>query len=653
MIHLKDNRYLVETAAELPEINDDIVYIDFETTSFDDKMPAFYPYLGHRLLGIGITTEQSEKSYYVPLRHRNGKNVDLSSALSWLQKILERATVWINENVKFDAHFAWCEGIRKFPTLWDLNIASKLLDSDRFSHSLKPICRDWLNMPMEEEHRIKAYLKSARSKDYAVVPADVMGEYCCMDVIAAKALHHYHKEKAPPELQVVGQKEVQMTKVLFRMENKGFKIDRIKCLETHYEIINNIIKAQEIIRELTGVQMKSSNDCMYEIIVNQLGLPVLIHNDPTDVDEDETGEVKLGSPSFNKKAMALYKHHPLVFYDERKSRVIQLVSFVKKAETFCNLYLENFVKLADNNDRVHPDFNQQIRTGRMSCRHPNGQNLSARAKEFVIPNEGNSFACQDASQIEFRIIAHYCQIKEAIDSYKNNPQTDYHQWVADLCGILRPSAKTMNFLMAYGGGKEKAITQLSFDPDIIKAIEAEMDQNGIAKEDRPTTHLRRAREIGTSIYQTYHARLPEIRATSEAARALCAQRGYIKNIYGRRRHLPTQFSYRAFNSLNQGCAMDVIKERMIAIDDWLINQGVDPLLNVHDELLQEGPTEIVANPEFQAELKRQLEDVQAEFDVPFVWDCHYSSENWRKAKPGDKQDKAELETAEIIKQLNA
>ena len=44
---------------------------------------------------------------------------------------------------------------------------------------------------------------------------------------------------------------------------------------------------------------------------------------------------------------------------------------------------------------------------------------------------------------------------KAVRIYLENPRTDYHQMTADLCGIKRGPAKTINLGLAYGMGAVK------------------------------------------------------------------------------------------------------------------------------------------------------------------------------------------------------
>lgn len=657
MIELPNNFRVIQSIGELPEglLGSKNLYIDVETTSLDDKVDAFYPYLGHRICGIAFTADDHVGAWYVPIRHhRGGKqlhldvagNLPIAPVMQFFRDLMARAERWKNANVKFDAHFFAVDGV-KFPETLELDDTinnAKMIDSDRLSHGLKELCRDWLNMPMEEKEEITNYLRSIKSKDYGRVPIDMMGKYACRDVDAVRRLDKYIYERQEPDQKELWATERKLTPVLWDMEHEGLLVNRQQVVIERMLSLHKLIQIGETIAAETGIELRDSNKCFAELLLGYFQLPVLKRTD---------GE--LGNPSFDKEAMALYKGHPKVVSDERAKRLVGALLEYRREDDFKGLYCDSFMELMDSNNRIHPFYNQSVRTGRMSNAGPNIQQQNKRSKALIIPDSGEGFLSIDASQIEFRLIVHYCDIQEAIASYRQNPRTDYHQWVADLCHVKRKPAKTMNFLMAYGGGQKKAVRQLAFNEDVMeeigKQVEYEISEGLLTPESRAMRYGQLCEQRGQEIYTTYHERLPELRVTSERARQLCAQRGYIRNAYRRRRHLPSAVSYRAFNSLVQGCAMDLIKERMVSLSPRynarMRDLGVRIRLNVHDEIMFSGPKEVLGNKEVQQEIVRELEAVPFPFKVPFVWEPGYSELNWADAITDE--ERAKMQKSEVQK----
>ena len=79
--------------------------------------------------------------------------------------------------------------------------------------------------------------------------------------------------------------------------------------------------------------------------------------------------------------------------------------------------------------------------------------------------------------------------------------------------------------------------------------------------------------------------------------------------------------------------MDLIKERMVALEPLLDSVDMRLLANKHDELLMDGPLEVIQDPEIQGMVKSCLESPSISFDVPIRWEMGTSENNWAEAKP--------------------
>ena len=123
------------------------------------------------------------------------------------------------------------------------------------------------------------------------------------------------------------------------------------------------------------------------------------------------------------------------------------------------------MRFVGKDGRIHGHINQ-IRSddggtvsGRVSMNNPNLQQIPARDPELgpmirslFLPEEGEQWASIDFSQQEPRIAVHYAHIygestntqlsgvKEMVDAYTNNPDTDFHTMVAEMTGLGRKAA---------------------------------------------------------------------------------------------------------------------------------------------------------------------------------------------------------------------
>jgi DNA polymerase-1 len=100
-------------------------------------------------------------------------------------------------------------------------------------------------------------------------------------------------------------------------------------------------------------------------------------------------------------------------------------------------------------------------TSRMSSSGPNMQNFSKKDPTmrgmFVFDPGRIGLSC-DFAQIELRVLAALAREQAMIDTIMAGG--DLHQLTADLLGITRQQAKTVNFLIVYGGGGPRLASQL-------------------------------------------------------------------------------------------------------------------------------------------------------------------------------------------------
>jgi DNA polymerase-1 len=156
---------------------------------------------------------------------------------------------------------------------------------------------------------------------------------------------------------------------------------------------------------------------------------------------------------------------------------------------------------------------------------------------------------------------------------------------------MRAPAKTVNFLMLYGGGAKNLFEGLI--------------QNGVVNEDRSPRFTLSA--CGGMIHDWFQA-YPGVRSLIDRTAEFIRSTGYSRTELGRRRYLPAiylsgdRLDYlreeairQGFNHVIQGTAQEVIKRAMRRVWANLRNNGrlsvlqIEPLLQYHDELVFQGP----------------------------------------------------------------
>lgn len=632
MISFKNGGNLVEKVAEFPDLrNAKRLYLDFETTSFEASERAFNSWKGHRFCGVCITADDAPEAWYVPTRCALTKwNLPLEAVLRWLRDVVGSCDEWINHNVKFDAHFAAIDGIHFKGRLVDTLTLAKLIDSDRMfkgGYGLKALSRDWLEEDISQyEDRVSTFLKGyklphgKRTHDYGLIPADILGEYGCQDVLSNRRLYEYLRRRCPYDVSRVWETEIALTPVLFDIEREGMRVNDTELKIQEFKIMSELLEIEEQLHKQIGfpVEPHKNNSC-YELLVTHFGLPVLAYNDS-------------GNPSFDKSALADYLAHPKVSSDPELSKIVNTCLHYRKRHTLLTFFVRPYQEHAVD-DVMHPDYDQAKRTGRLGCRRPNAQQLSKDAKLLIHPKKDEAFLSCDYSQIEFRLIVHYIRDIAAIKAYKEDPDIDFHRWVADLCGIARGPAKNINFAIGFGAGRRKVTSMLAADLDLMKDLQ---DKGG---QQSSLSFKERCTQRAENVYRTYHETLSGLRGTSRTAARRIAARGYVFNAYGRRRHLPEKAAHIAFNSIIQSCAADVMKERTVALapryNSWIRDLGLKIVASVHDETLLMGDREITKDPEVVSKIVKMLEDTTVKFRVPIRTSAGWSDKTWAEASSND------------------
>ena len=279
-------------------------------------------------------------------------------------------------------------------------------------------------------------------------------------------------------------------------------------------------------------------------------------------------------------------------------------------------YVDVLPSITDGNGRVHTSFIQNgTATGRLSSRDPNLQNIPVRdeegrrIREAFVASPGMTLISADYSQIELVVLAHLSK-DEALTSAFNAGKDIHAETAARIFGIdesavdasQRRMAKVINFGVMYGMSPFRLGEELG-----ISRTEAASFINAYFK-----------------TYSGVSALLAGIIAGAE-------KNGYVSTLFGRRRAIPAINSSNkteraasqriAVNTPIQGTAADIVKRAMIDVDNALsaLNEGHPEgkrwrlLLQVHDELILEGPEE---EAESTAHLVRGVMEKAADLAVP-------------------------------------
>lgn len=656
MREIEPGAFLVETVADLEIVRiklsgRDIGFLDLETTSKNKDLTSLNPWHHCWVAGFAITAigdRDNTPAFYIPVCHEvtlfdSAVNLPIGAVLECLKAITASWKLWVNANIKYDMHVMQKElGWIPSCAVEDIITVAKVHYSDSFLYNLTVLAEEYAGYSIKHwEDALQPY--KVDNKDYGRIPVEVMCPYACYDVIAVRDIWNTLNRLLDPELDYVRNMEREVLSVLFDMEECGLTVKpnevRVSRICAGHELLMRTDRLAESI-DFPGFNTGSGKH-MNEYFVNRLGLPVVKWTNEDD-DDPET----VHNPSFGKEAMGEYLVHP-----RAPTAIVKEVMEIRKLSKFYSAFLTPYDKLHINGD-VHSDYNSLVRTGRMSCKTPNAQQLNTAAKRLIVPKPGCSLLSVDQSQIEFRTIVHYIKDERCIAAYLENPDTDFHNWVAEMAHIVRKNAKTVNFLMGYGGGKDKLIAALVKDPELVAGIKEQADEmlaNGASMEKVEAYFNLKSGQLAEGIYTKYHQTLPSLKRTSYAVADAARANGFVRTLYKRRRHLRPNRAHIAFNSACQGTAADFIKDSLMRLRPVCKGAGVDIIGVIHDEILFSGPHNVIESEELLRSILGIMEKPQPLMPFRIPVRCKYgisrtswadtgSKENGEKSYPLEKSD---------------
>lgn len=607
-----------------------------EELSFDLETDGLDLWNENELCSIGIAIKtgplmKDYETFYFPFRHKEksmplfAEQMELSPVnlpMNLMPEVLDalaKAKVLIGHNIKFDMAGIYKEGYR-LPTgqrLEDTIVGARLWfpekhDSLSLENSTKHILKiddtDWKKI-------LKAYMKKQKITDYSYVPPSILGPYCETDckntfMLRDKVVSHIYKTKQ----ERVWIQESYLTRVLFEMETEGLFFDREYAMQVIPRIEEKLREIELAIYALAGREFNISSTDQLDVILKEKGFkpPVLT----------ATGK--------SKWAVA-----ELMSLD---SEMANMVIEYRGIDKMRNTYFEPLLKWTD--DRLHPNFRQSgTVTGRMSCVSPNLQNISNKIQNLVdtsvdpeqlvaikammgalqgvdvkmgnaggmtyggllsygrkLDNDVNNISVKrlyiappgynmwfiDFSQMEMRVFTDYVGDEIVLGELEQGT-FDFHDYVAaqvwgisksdNLWPFYRNISKAINFGLIYGIGNKKLATQ-----------------------------IQKTEEEATEYRAKYFQRFPKAQQFMKAVARKIETEGYVTNRFGRRYHIDGDKAYTGVNYLVQGTSADIVKNRMIAIQEFIKKEKLRSrmIVQVHDELdfyVPEDETEVVK--EFQ------------------------------------------------------
>ena len=515
---------------------------------------------------------------YFPVAHAGGGNLDKRIVERWVRDVLATPADKIMHNAAYDLGWLRATGYEVNGTIYDTMLAAPVLDENRFAYSLNSLGFDYL-----KEIKSEQGLKESASdfgvhpkKELWKLPAMHVGDYAEQDAtLTLKLWHHFKALMRNDEVESVFNLETEVLPVLVNITLKGINFNRAKC---ELKMADMRKKETEILKYLkgqAGMQVDIWAAQSIAAAFDRLGI--------------QYPKTAAGAPSFTKSFLDTHEH-PM------SKMILEARELNKTHGTFLEPYLKHIAK----DGRIHTHFNQMRNeeggtvTGRLSASNPNLQQVPARheiigpmVRGLFLPEDGDIWAANDFSSQEPRLLVHYATLlglpgaEKMAQAYRDNPDTDFHQMVADMAGINRKAAKTIGLGLMYGMGKAKLATQLDLPLDEASELIAKFHQNVPFLKGTVDAVMKRIEHPASSgsirTLLGRKCRFPLWEPTEWGVnKALPREQAVIE--YGVR--IKRAGTYKGLNRLIQGSAADQTKAGMVALH----KAGFKLLLQVHDEV---------------------------------------------------------------------
>jgi DNA polymerase-1 len=561
--------------------------VDLETTSLDP--------IRCQIVGLAFSWHPGV-AWYLPLRAPEGEAVlNPDATLAELAQLLENPELAkVNQNIKYDllalrGHGVVLQGIAGDPMLADY-----LLHAGERSHNLADLANRYLNhqvIPITDligkkgKNQLRLdQVTTARVAEYSGEDADLAWRLSELleSKIGEAGLSRLYQEL-----------EVPLIEVLAELEFNGIRLDVPRLQRLSEEMTQQLAGIEEEIYQLAGHRFNiASPKQLRAVLFQELRLPT----------QRKTGISGEASTDQNTLERLAALGHAL------PKKILEYRQIAKLKGTYVDA-LPDLMNPATG--RIHASFNQTVTaTGRLSSSDPNLQNIPVRTeqgrqiRQAFLPAPGWQLLTADYSQIELRLLAHFCGDAELCRAFAED--RDIHTLVAaqifnvaehDVSAEMRRMAKTVNFGVLYG-----------------------MSAHGLA------ARLFISREEAARFIDAYFARYPKVQEYQAKLLESCRRHRYVSTILGRRREITgirfdstyqqrNQPEREAINMEIQGSAADLIKMAMLHIYRRMRRERLQArmLLQIHDELVFEVPPEEVdllvalVNEEMTTPLEKALQ----------------------------------------------
>jgi DNA polymerase I-like protein with 3'-5' exonuclease and polymerase domains len=546
----------------------------------------------------------------------------------------------------FDCPFLWVKLGLDVPVKYDTMLLHYVLDERRGTHGLKRLGLRYFGIPNWEQGVNAAKEKQKLNGlvvNYGDIEELLLYNYQAYDTAVTWLLYYRFIVAVKEDYNDLYHNIIYpAARLLENLHTRGMKVDVPYLIQLGKEWENDLLeysKKLQTILEQYGCSDLNLNSTQQ--LSKFLHGPLKLHRvNAKTIAKSGAGKMKDKYDSASEAVLNYLESK------DTSGFVSALLSY-RRLTSLKGRYVDGMLKLVSPQGFIYPNLLLHgTETGRLSCTKPNLQAIPKHDKDgrkeigltpyadqirhAFIPRPGFKLVSSDYAQIELRYLAWASEDPVMIEAFASG--LDFHQATADKAfGITddpilkakwRQWAKTINFMLVYGGSAKALAAQLNL-------------------------YLEQATLLMKAVLDAF----PKLAKYMINEKIISLKRGYTVSAFGRRRRfelVPDQkfkaeFERSAGNHPPQSGANDICLQAAIEIDRTFDEEDVNVLLLIHDDILMEvneNKLDILIPQIVAIQEKHRLKDKGFKFMVdPTV------SDRWKKI------DKDEVHET-IIEQIN-
>ncbi len=584
-------------------------------------------YLKDKVFGFSVSTPDGIDRYF-DIREE-------PMAVSWINDMARNAKCpIIMHNASFDIRMSDFVGIEiPLERAVDTVIRACCINEHLHAYNLGALGREYLGMDKDTQiyEDLKKLFGGRATKNVQMprihmAPVGLVSRYAKQDTRVTLKLYEWQEDEiAMQGIEDIVAFELDKMPTFIRAEMRGIRVDLDYTEQAMRKMTPLITRKQNKLNKIAGMAVNVNSSPQ----IKQMFAPIETGDGWETKDGHPVGTTPNGGPSINAEILRTME-------SPESKLILELRSMLKMRDTFLGKHvLEHNI-----NGRVYPSINQSktddglgTGTGRLSYTDPAMQQIPNRDKKQAaiikpcfLPDEGMVWCDTDMASFEVRVFAHLVNNPLLTAEYSANPHMDFHQYVADLTGLVRqalyggqPNAKQLNLSMIFNSGEGAIAEKMGLDWTWAEFVA----RNG------ERVRYKKPGIDAVRIIEEYHLRIPGIKKLIKGCKDTALKYGHVFTSVGRRLRFPDpRYVYKASGLLIQATAGDINKENWKIVEDVLDGEG-HMILNTHDSYSLSLPEDW--KPHYER-VKGAIE--RDRLRVPLILDWNGTGRNWHQALQG-------------------